>query len=198
MSVTFIADTRTLDTPFTEHTTITAIPTKTAHALLTIDTPTAISPIASSCIRDLSSYLDTIWQRYFADIPRMNEVQIAYCYPWKSRLGLIRLSLDNTRSFIGVNALLQHRSIPEVVLTTTIAHELAHYAHGFGSPLPRRYEHPHANGVVDRELEQRSLGTHLRASNAWIDDEWYAFYERQRATGWAEIRSTHRAARRHK
>ncbi len=129
----------------------------------------------------------------------MNEVQIAYCHPWKSRLGLIRLSLDNTTSFIGVNALLQHRQVPECVLITTIAHELTHYAHGFGSPLPRLYKHPHANNVVNRELEQRGIGEYVHQSDAWIDKQWFAFYDRERKAGWTGIPGAHRPTnRRHK
>ncbi|GCE05203.1 hypothetical protein [Dictyobacter aurantiacus] len=132
-------------------------------------------------------YLQWLWHNYFADIPCVNEVTIAYCYPWKGRLGLIRLSADASMTFIGVNTLLQMSQIPEYVLITTIAHELVHYIHGFGSPLPRRYKHPHANKVVDRELEQRQLGAYLHACNEWIDNYWYSFYDMQRATGWAGI-----------
>ncbi len=139
--------------------------------------------IASSYVRDLNIYLDLIWQRYFADVPRANDVQIAYCRPWKSRLGLIRMSLDNAISFIGINMLLKHKDVPEDVLVATIAHELVHYAHGFGSPLPRLYEHPHANNVVDKELERRNLGEQLRICNEWIDEQWYSFYQAQREAG---------------
>lgn len=149
---------------------------------------------ATSCPRNLTVYLDTIWQRYFADIPRVNEVQIAYGQPWKSRLGLIRLSLDNAISFIGINALLQHEQVPEYVLITTIAHELTHYAHGFGSPLPRLYKHPHANNVVNRELEQRGLGVYVQQSDEWIDKHWYPFYDNERKAGWAGIARISRSA----
>lgn len=135
----------------------------------------------------VSDYLQWLWHNYFADSPRVNEVTIAYCYPWKGRLGLIRLSVDATMTFIGINTLLQMSQIPEYVLITTIAHELVHYIHGFGSPLPRRYKHPHANKVVDRELEQRDLGEYLHACNEWIDNYWYSFYDMQRAAGWAGI-----------
>jgi hypothetical protein len=131
--------------------------------------------------RDLTAYLDSIWQHYFADTPRVNAVLIGYCYPWKSRLGLIRLSEDKQTTFIGINSLLQLPQVPECVLTTTIAHELTHYAHGFGSPLPRICKHPHANGIVDRELERRELGEQLRCCNEWIDQYWYSFYDRQRS-----------------
>jgi transposase len=58
--------------------------------------------------RNLNVYLDRIWQRHFSDILRVNEVEIAYCQPWKRRLGLIRMIVDNKTSFIGINALLQH------------------------------------------------------------------------------------------
>jgi hypothetical protein len=134
----------------------------------------------TTSVRDLNTYLDCIWQQHFSDIPRVNEVEIAYAHPWKQRLGLIRLSLDNKFSFIGINALLQHRFVPECVLIATIAHEVTHYAHGFGSPLPRLYQHPHANNVVDRELEQRGLGECVRSCDEWIDREWFAFYQMHR------------------
>jgi hypothetical protein len=132
--------------------------------------------------RNVTQYLERIWQEYFADIPRVNAVQIAYCSPWKMRLGLIRLSLDNATTFIGINSLLRLVQVPECVLITTIAHELVHYAHGFGSPLPRLYPHPHAHDIVEQELEQRALGELLRYSNTWIDDEWHSFYATQRAS----------------
>ncbi len=146
--------------------------------------------------RDPARYLDEIWQTYFADVPRLNQVDIAYCQPWKRRLGLIRLSLDNTLSFIGVNALLQLPGVPEYVLITTIAHELTHYAHGFGSPLPRLYEHPHANNVVKRELDKRGLGATLHLCDEWIDREWFAFYDKERESGWLHLPEAHRSARR--
>ena len=142
-----------------------------------------LSPTSTMfCVtRDLTIYLSSIWQHYFSDVPRANDVHIAYCRPWKTRLGLIRMSLDSTRSFIGINSLLQHEDTPDCVLVTTIAHEIVHYAHGFGSPLPQLFEHPHANNIVDKELEQRGLGDTLVDCNAWIDEQWYTFYEQQRA-----------------
>lgn len=145
--------------------------------------------------RNPAIYLDEIWHTYFADVPRVNQVEIAYCQPWKRRLGLIRLSLDNVTSFIGINALLQLEEIPEYILTTTIAHELTHYVHGFGSPLPRLYEHPHANNVVKRELEQRGLGEIMRLCDEWIDNQWFAFYDRQRDAGWLALPAQYRPAR---
>jgi hypothetical protein len=153
---------------------------------------------AISSARDLDVCLEYIWQQHFSDIPRINDVEIAYCHPWKRRLGLIRLSLDSKTSFIGINALLQHWHVPEYVLITTIAHELTHYAHGFGSPLPRLYDHPHANNIVNRELEQRGLGEYAHSCNEWIDRQWFAFYNGQRESGWIGIACIHRSARGHR
>ncbi len=137
--------------------------------------------------RNLDPYLDHVWREYFVDVPHVNEVQIAYRYPWKTRLGLIRMTLDEKVSCIGVNALLHHPRVPEYVLITTIAHELAHYAHGFGSPLPRRYAHPHAGNVVNRELERRGLGEYVYRSEEWIDKFWFSFYDTEQKSGWAGI-----------
>lgn len=148
--------------------------------------------------QQLAQYLDRIWQDYFSDTPRINSVDIAYCHPWKRRLGLIRLSRDGAKSFIGINALLQSQEVPEYVLLTTIAHELTHYAHGFGSPLPRIFEHPHANNIVQRELTRRGLGELASRCDDWIDKQWFSFYDRQREAGWIGIAHTPRSARYHR
>lgn len=137
--------------------------------------------------RNPTIYLEEIWQKYFTDVPRVNQIEVAYCQPWKRRLGLIRLSLDGTTSFIGVNILLHLQQVPEYILITTIAHELTHYAHGFGSPLPRLYKHPHANDVVKQELQRRGLEETMRLCDEWIDKEWFSFYDRVRESGWAGI-----------
>lgn len=159
-----------------------------------LEIPTLSGRISTQ--RDPTRYLNDIWHTCFADVPRVNRVEIAYCQPWKRRLGLIRLSLDNATSFIGLNALLQLPRVPEYILITTIAHELTHYAHGFGSPLPRLHEHPHANNVVKRELHRRGLGATLNLCDEWIDREWFAFYDTERQAGWVNLPVTQRSARR--
>src|SRR5215210_6558264 len=99
----------------------------------------------------LVEHLKSVWLTYFADVPIVNRVEIAWLRPWKTRLGLITLREPSGTTFIGLNSLLQLPAVPDVITTVTIAHELVHYCHGFGSPLPRLYRHPHRGGIVDRE-----------------------------------------------
>lgn len=149
-----------------------------------------ITSPASLLDRDPGAFLSAIWQQHFADVPHVNSVEIAYGKSWKRRLGCISLSQDSTVSHISINVLLRLADVPVSVLVVTIAHELAHYAHGFGSPLPRLYEYPHANGVVTHELEKRGLGEPLRQCQAWIDHKWFSFYEIQRKAGYPECVQT--------
>ncbi|HEU5382789.1 MAG TPA: hypothetical protein VFV38_45865 [Ktedonobacteraceae bacterium] len=152
-----------------------------------------LAPIAETGkagLRDPTSYLENIWNGYFSDVSRVNQVDIAYYRPWKRRLGQIRMSFDSRTSCIGLNSLLQLSQIPEYILITTIAHELVHYTHGFGSPLPCLHPHPHAGHVVDRELERRGLGETLRQCNAWIDQHWFSFYEEMHEAGWPGLSKT--------
>ncbi len=136
---------------------------------------------------NLSSYLSWIWRQHFGDIAPTNTVSITYGYPWKSRLGQIRLSEDGKISRIDINTLLQLKPVPEEVLLTTIAHEVVHYVHGFGSPLPKKYRHPHAHQVVSRELEQREIGEWLQYCEAWVNQSWWAFYHEQRESNWSGL-----------
>jgi hypothetical protein len=125
--------------------------------------------------------MDGIWFRYFADVPRVNRVEIAFRRPWQRRLGVISLSEDERTTRIGVNSLLAHPDAPYCLTLITVAHELVHYCHGFGSPLPRRYQHPHRGGVVTRELEARGLDGELAAYGQWIQQHWWSFYARHQA-----------------
>ena len=127
--------------------------------------------------RWLREILRDIWDRYFRDTPRVNVVQISYGAPWKTRLGSITLSEDHRTSYIQVNGLLRLTDIPECVTTVTIAHEMVHYAHGFGSPLPQRYKHPHRGGIVKRELIRRGMELEYARYDEWVYNHWYDFYD---------------------
>ena len=126
----------------------------------------------------LEAVLRNIWDRHFADVPVANSVGITYCQASKTRLGWIALSESGRYTSVGINRLLRFPEAPEAVCVITIAHELVHYAHGFGSPLLQRYRDPHAGGIVERELVQRGLGRVLDTHQYWSQHSWNAHYAR--------------------
>jgi hypothetical protein len=126
----------------------------------------------------LETVLLTLWDRHFSDVPVANTVHIGYCRPSKTRLGWIALSESGRSSQIGINRLLQHPEAPDEVCVITIAHEMVHYGHGFGSPLPRRYDDPHAGGIVEHELHARGLSPALAVYQDWSLHTWHSHYAR--------------------
>ena len=129
--------------------------------------------------RWLGEHLAYVWDRFFPDTPCVNAVDIAFAKSWKARLGLITLSDEERTSMIRLNALLSHPDVPECLTTITVAHELVHYSHGFGSTLPPKYDHPHRNGVVEKEILRRGLGRIYGEYQGWIDSHWDQFYHAQ-------------------
>ena len=66
----------------------------------------------------------------------------------------------------------QSSLVPEYIIDLTIAHELIHYSHGFHSPLPKLYSHPHKGGIVTKELKQRGFANQLSLEKNFIKNEW--------------------------
>lgn len=122
----------------------------------------------------LQRELNYLWSVFFSDVPRANVVEISYARFWKTRLGLITLSQSGKKTFIKINGFLRFPEVPDFVATATIAHELVHYSHGFGSPLSQKYSHPHRGGIVARELNQRGLGFEQSLSNRWLKENWHS------------------------
>jgi hypothetical protein len=120
----------------------------------------------------LARLLDVLWAEYFADVPRVNEVVVGFAFPWKWRLGRIRLSLDECISEITLNGLLASPQVPDVMYIGILAHEIVHYAQGFGSPLPRCQQHAHGHGAVTHELQRRGLGYTEAALMHWGEAIW--------------------------
>lgn len=152
-----------------------------------LDVPTIswdqLKKTGAELVRDdhwLKHYLDYLWGRHFGDIGRVNQIDLAFGYPWKIRLGLIMQIEEGKRftSAIRLNSLMRLEVVPEIIITITLAHELIHYAHGFGSPLSRRYPHPHRGDVVNKELRARRLGEYLGSYHQWLDEAWFPIHER--------------------
>lgn len=75
-------------------------------------------------------------------------------------------------TLITINSLFKDPKIPEYVVEGTIAHELSHYAHGFHSPIKRKFQTPHAGGVVRHELRRRGLEMIYRKQKKWLKENW--------------------------
>lgn len=116
----------------------------------------------------LLSRLDYIWSKYFSDVLQTNPVFIRFGRHSKYRLGSIRLNKHTKNSFIVITSMFKDTSIPKEVIDHTIAHELAHYAHGFSSQRPRMHKYPHAGGVVRKEMKERGMEHLYDAYRAWV------------------------------
>lgn len=120
----------------------------------------------------LQSQLDFLLENHFADMPRPNTITIQFGRKAQRRLGSIRMSRDKKRSSILINGIFRQERVPQEVVRATIAHELCHYAHGFCSPLERKYKSPHAGGVIERELRKRNLELYHQFEKQWTKHHW--------------------------
>lgn len=128
----------------------------------------------------LKEKLDQIWEKFFADVPRSNHVQICFGRKAGKRLGSIRKVIKNENrnnfdTLIYINGHFKDEFIPTFVIDATIAHELCHYAHGFSSPLPQLSKFPHRGDIVDKELEQRGLKPLEELEQKWLNRHWTKF-----------------------
>lgn len=133
---------------------------------------------------DKSLFRDNSWlkeriklliEERFSDVPQGYPITVGFGIRARYRFGTI--SAKGGKCFIRVNSLFADPEVPEYVVDETLAHELVHYAHGFGSGLPRLYQHPHQGGVIELEFAKRGLlEVHTRAE-AWRKQNWEAFYK---------------------
>src|SRR5690606_10294750 len=96
----------------------------------------------------LEEQLAELWYRYFSDVPQPNDVRIKFGQKAATRLGSIKWGRKpvrhangtvQKRSIITITAHFKDPAIPDDVVRGVIAHELVHYAHGFGGPNPQLY-----------------------------------------------------------
>jgi len=119
----------------------------------------------------LRNRLEEVWQKGFLDVEKKNNINIRFKGRWKNKFGHIK-KLKSGDSEIVVNGYFKNEAVPDYILELTIAHELVHYSHGFNSPLPKLYSHPHKGGVVNKDLKKRGFGHLLKLERQWIKNEW--------------------------
>ena len=119
--------------------------------------------------------LEQIWLLLFNEIPKLNNVVIKFKGKSKNKFGHIKKTGEDTE--IAINSLFKFDMIPEYIIDLTIAHELSHYAHGFNSPLKKKYKHPHKGGIVTKELKIRGFDKMLKKEKMWFKYEWPKIYD---------------------
>lgn len=122
----------------------------------------------------LESRLRALQETYFQDVPAGYPIRVQFGRRAKKRFGSIAACKGVCR--ITINGLFRRTDVPEYVVDATLAHELAHYVHGFGSGLRRLHAAPHRGGVVDEELRKRGCFHLERQAKAWRESCWLTFY----------------------
>lgn len=148
--------------------------------------------------RYLSKLMYDLWDNYFCDVPRKNFVFITFGKHSRRQLGCIKKATNRTKIRGSINKLIgdieiqdegsisvvvitryfKDTEVPEYVIRATIAHELCHYTHGFNSPLPQLYDHPHKGSVVKNELKKRDLWDITVDSEKWLKENWVGLIRR--------------------
>ncbi len=129
----------------------------------------------------LENRLEYIWTTYFTDVERINEVKICFGRQALTRLGSIKQArsrlvilgvINHNPSVITITGIFRDEIVPEHVVDLVIAHEMAHYAHGFCSPHPQKYKNPHQGKIIDKELYIRGFGEEIKSHKKWLKEEW--------------------------
>jgi len=114
--------------------------------------------------------LNFLWQRYFSDVPKKDEVRICFGRRANYRFGSIRFCYIDKSVRITINGRFRDEKYPKEIINHTIAHELVHYAQGFPTPGPRLHRYPHRGGVIDKELNARGLNRLTAFYKDWVKD----------------------------
>jgi hypothetical protein len=123
----------------------------------------------------LQKRLEEVWETSFWDVPKLNKVSIIFKGKAKWKFGHIESIGKDTK--IVINSLFRSEIVPQYIIDLTIVHELIHYAHGFHSPLQRRFKYPHQGGVVRKELVKRGYGELFKSEKKWFKKEWPHLYD---------------------
>src|SRR3989344_5306136 len=118
----------------------------------------------------LKNRLEYLWGNHFPDVERKNNIHIGFKGNWKNKFGHIKKK--GIDSEIIVNGYFKKDVVPDYIIDLTIAHELVHYMHGFNSPYPRLFKHPHKGGIVNKELKKRGFKVHIKDERRWIKEVW--------------------------
>lgn len=134
----------------------------------------------------LENRFEYIYRKYFADLEAPNQIDIKWGRRSRRQLGCIKKERPKTladhfkRDFVTIiviNRLFKDEKIPVFVIDAVIVHEMAHYAHGFNSPLPQQHRHPHKGGVIKKELHTRDLAALEKRQKFWMKENWQKYLD---------------------
>ena len=115
-----------------------------------------------------------------------NQIEINWGRRSRRQLGCIKRERPKTladrfkkdfKTIIVINGLFKDEAIPEYVIDAVIVHEMAHYAHGFNSPLPQQHKSPHKGNVIRREFLLRGIGDLERKEQKWMKENWQKYLD---------------------
>lgn len=113
-----------------------------------------------------------VWDKYFPDLSKKDNVKIKFGRSARTRLGSISKKTKDSDTLIRITSFFKDERVPQYVIEATVAHELCHYAHGFFSPMPKLFKYPHKGGLVDREMISRGMEEILKKQKVWLKDNW--------------------------
>jgi len=120
-------------------------------------------------------------QAHFSDVQIRNKLFVRFGRKSRGRFGSIIAYPEPDYilpvTYITINGLFRDPGVPEYVIEGTLLHEFAHYTHGFHSPHPRRYEHPHKGNVVNEEIIARGGGDILKHQKKWIKEDYKKYLQ---------------------
>lgn len=129
----------------------------------------------------LNKKLELLLKENFADVEIINPISVEFGRKSKTRFGSIRLTEKKVSKII-INGYFKDNLIPEFVILATLAHELAHYVHGFSSLRPQLYKHPHKGNVVGIELKKRGLAGLELEEKIWSKKNWHLYIKNKDLT----------------
>ncbi|MBM3496019.1 MAG: hypothetical protein FJX72_17100 [Armatimonadetes bacterium] len=127
--------------------------------------PTPEDPIAA-----LHDRLHGLIKRHFPELQAGPTVELRIGRRSRHRLASVRRGASGPA--VTVNPLLLEPGVPEEVCDATLAHELCHILHGFGTATPPKGLKPHRGGIVDAEMDRRGLRALRLDSDAWVRAHW--------------------------
>ncbi|MCX6810934.1 MAG: hypothetical protein NTY30_04390 [Candidatus Berkelbacteria bacterium] len=134
----------------------------------------------------LENRFEHIYRTYFTDLEAPNQIEIKWGRRSRRQLGCIKKERPKSitdhfkkdfKTIIVINGLFKDEAIPEYVIDAVIVHEMAHYAHGFNSPLPQKYSKPHTGNVIRREFLLRGIGDLERQQQKWMKENWQKYLD---------------------